>query len=255
MTINLRNTNKDFLDSAMKLGLSAKSAAVYICLLESKTSLAPVTVINLTGLHRQYVFDGLEELVKKGLVDSGGMGRGVKYFAHTPEKALTAFEEKRLEAMEGANHLMSLFKKNPHNIMEIVEGKEAVIESEFRLMREQKRGDWLDIIGGAGRGYVEAMGDRFYDYEKVRVEAQCKIRFIGTKSDIKLNQELTRSDRFDYEVRYLENIDNVVNTCIRPASISFNIYYPEVIAMRIKSPEAIVSQRALFDILWEVAEK
>ena len=249
------NKKDQFIKSALKLGLSGNSAAVYVYLLKNKTALPPVKIINGTKLHRQYVFNSLKELHSKDLIDVSGYGRGIKYFAKTPEKALTEFEEKKLEALEGINTLMSLYKKTPQGVVEIIEGAEAVIASEFKLMREQKKGSWYDIIGGAGTDFLELFGDRYIEYEKIRREVQCNLRFIGSKSDKNYDKESGLSNRFKYEIRYLENIDNVVNICVRPDSISFNIYHPEVMAIRIKSPESIASQRALFEILWNVAKE
>ena len=249
------NKKDQFFNSALKLGLSANSAAVYVYLLKEKNALAPVKIINGTRLHRQYVFNALKELADKDLVETSGYGRGIKYFAKTPEKALSTFEEKRLDALEGINSLMSLYKKTPHGVVEIIEGAEAVIASEFKIMREQKKGSWYDIVGGAGTGFLELFGDRYAEYEKVRRDVQCKLRYIGSKNDKNYDEESGLKNRFDYEVRYLENIDNVVNICVRQDSISFNIYHPEIMAIRIKSPESIASQRALFEILWNVAKE
>src|SRR5680860_392985 len=113
-----------YLRSALKLGLSGKASAVYVLLLKAKKPMAPVNVINSTNLHRQYVYDALHELQEKELIESKGIGRGIKYFAHTPNKAVKEFEEKRLDAIEGINHLMSLYKKTPHGVVEIIEGDE-----------------------------------------------------------------------------------------------------------------------------------
>ena len=67
MTNKISSKKDEYFLSATKLGLSAKAAAVYICLLEVKKALSPVAIINFTKLHRQYVFDGLAELQKKSL--------------------------------------------------------------------------------------------------------------------------------------------------------------------------------------------
>jgi sugar-specific transcriptional regulator TrmB len=254
MTINNQNKNKGFIESAMDLGLSSKAAMVYVRLLEAKKAIAPIVLINITKIHRQYVFDALRELQQKELVETIGHGRGVKYLAHTPQLAIKHFEEQRLNALEGAKHLMSLFKKTPHGVIEIIEGGEMVVAGELALMNNQKKGDWLDIVGGAGTSFVELFGNRFTEYEQARKRVKCKIRYIGTASDIQFNKETTIKDRFDYEIRYLDNIDNIINICVRPDSVSFNMYAPEPIAIRIKNPETVASQKALFDILWKVAK-
>lgn len=243
-----------YFQSALKLGLSGKASAVYVFLLKAKKPVAPVAIINATSLHRQYAYDALHELLEKDLIETVGLGRGTKYFAHTPNKALKEFEEKRLDAMDGINHLMSLYKKTPHGVVEIVEGSEAVVESEIKIMREQKKNSWLDIIGGAGTGFLELFKDRYDEYEKARKEVQCKIRYIGAKSDTSYQEDTKIKNRYAYEERFLENIDNVVNICVFPNIVSFNIYAPEPVFIRLNNPQTILSQKALFEILWGIAK-
>lgn len=252
---NYMNKKDQFINSALKLGLSANSAAVYVHLLKEKTALAPVKIINATRLHRQYVFNALKDLAGKDLVETSGYGRGIKYFAKTPEKAISDFEEKRLDALEGINKLMSLYKKTPQGVVEIFEGEEAVVANEIKLLKNQKKGDWLDIIGGAGTDFLEVFSERLDEYEKARKEANCKLRYIGSTNDESYRNHQKIKSRQNYEERYLENIDNVVNICVRPGSISFNIFRPETMSIVIKSPESISSQRALFEILWNVAKE
>lgn len=253
MTYNM-NYHNSYLQSALKLGLSGKASAVYVFLLKAKKPVAPVKIINATSLHRQYAYDALHELLEKDLIETVGLGRGTKYFAHTPNKALKEFEEKRLDAMEGISHLMSLYKTTPHGVVEIIEGAEAVIESEMKIMREQKKNSYLDIIGGAGTGFLNLFKDRFEEYEKIRKEVQCNIRCIVTESDVSYKDDTRVKSRFNYEERYLEKIDDVVNICVRPDTASFNIFSPEPIVIRLNNPQTIISQKALFEILWGIAK-
>ncbi len=245
----------DYLESGLKLGLSGKASAVYVQLLMAKKAESPVRIINSTKLHRQYVYDAIRELQKKELVASTGYGRSIKYFANNPKIAMKEFEERRLDALEGANKLMSIFRKSAEGLIEIIEGGEAVIESEIELMKEQTVGDRLDIIGGAGTGFLELFANRLGEYEKLRIAKGCKIRYIGASEDYKYKENNRVIERKYYEEKYLENINNVVNITVRPDSVSFNIYAPEIMVIRLKNPEAVIGQRALFEVLWGVAKR
>lgn len=46
-----------------------------------------------------------------------------------------------------------------------------------------------------------------------------------------------------------------MNVSIRPNGVSFDIYEPEILTVTVKSESAVASQRALFEILWNIAEK
>jgi hypothetical protein len=48
-------------------------------------------------------------------------------------------------------------------------------------------------------------------------------------------------------------IENIVNICVRPRSVTFNIYQPEIMSIHIRNESTVVSQKALFEALWKVA--
>src|SRR5579872_1672074 len=81
-------TGNDYLQSAVKTGLSAKAASVYVTLLEAGTPLRPKAIILRTSLHRQYVYDALHELEERRLVVSVGAKRAIKYQAASPDHLL-----------------------------------------------------------------------------------------------------------------------------------------------------------------------
>ena len=51
----------------------------------------------------------------------------------------------------------------------------------------------------------------------------------------------------------IPGIGNIVNVVIRPNSVSFDIYKPEIMTVRVKDSAAVMSQRALFEVLWNAA--
>jgi hypothetical protein len=121
-------------------------------------------------------------------------------------------------------------------------------------MREQEKDSWMDIVGGAGTGFLELFGKRFQEYEKIRREKKCKVRYIGSKKDSDYVKRDEIKSRERYEARFLEGIEDAVNIVVRPDSVSFNIYVPEVLVIRLKNKETISGQRALFEVLWKTAK-
>ncbi len=76
---NKKSYSKDtYTESALKAGLSAKAASVYVELLEVGTTVSPKVIIMRTKLHRQYVYDALEELLDRRLIMRVGGGRSAK---------------------------------------------------------------------------------------------------------------------------------------------------------------------------------
>jgi hypothetical protein len=201
------------------------------------------------------VYDALHELEGKGLVYTVGEGRVTKYVAANPDRLLQDVERKRLTTLDSVQKLLELYNKTPTGLVEITTGKLAVRESEWKVLEEIPDGGYLDIIGGAGTVFLDFMGDEMNAQDKRRQDKNVHIRYITSRSDTPYLNTYKHGIVPNYDIRYLENITDAINICIRPQSVSFNIYDPEIMVLRIKSEAAVLSQRALFEILWNVASK
>lgn len=241
----------DYLHDALKTGLSAKAATVYVALLEAGVALPPKALILRAKLHRQYVYDALRELQDRRLVVTEGERRRVKYAAASPDKLLQEAEKARLDTLDGVLALMKLYDRSPAGVVEVIRGSEAVLESEMQLLRQSNDCDFLDIVGGSGMHWVRLVGERVSEWETLRKQKQIKLRYIGTEEDVRYNRTVSI---IEHESRLLPNIGNVVNVAIRPDSVTFNIYEPEVMVVRVKNKTAVASQRALFEVLWAAAK-
>lgn len=238
-----------YIESASQVGLSGKASSVYVTLLEASTPLSPKAIITATSLHRQYVYDAIHELESRRLITVVGDGRLIKYKAVSPDVFLKEVEKKRLDALESVATLMNLYNKSPAGSVEIISGSQAVIASEFRFLKEAKHGDSLDVVGGAGMNFVKLFEGRLEEYEKLRKEKNITLRYIGSGEDVVHN----RASILKNESRTIPGIGDIVNIGIRPSSVTFNIYEPEVMSVHIKNEAAALSQKALFEVLWKVA--
>jgi len=243
--------NEAHLESALKAGLSAKASSVYVALLEAGTALSPKGLIVRTSLHRQYVYDALRELGDRRLITTIGEKRAIKYKATSPDSLLQDAEKQRLDTLDGVQVLMKLYDHSPAGFVEVIRGSKEAVESEFKILNEAKNGDFLDIVGGAGMNFVHLFEGHIEEWEALRKEKQIKVRYIGTDEDVQHNKEVSIIQN---ESRIIPGIGNIVNICIRPESVSFNIYEPEVVTVRVRNEAAVQSQRALFEVLWNVAK-
>jgi len=247
---NIALAKKEYLEQAMKTGLSARAAAVYVALLSRGTALVPKALVHDTGLHRQYVYDGIYELLDRRLVRRIGTGRRVKYESVSPDVLYQDAERRRLEIQEGTRRLMELYEHSPAGLVEVIRGARATIESELELLHAAEKGSFLDIVGGAGMNWVRLFEGRIGEWEAIRREREVRLRYIGTEEDVRHNREVSVIQN---ESRVIPGIGNIVNVAIRPDSVSFNIYEPEVVTVRVRNREAVEGQRALFEVLWHVA--
>lgn len=250
MTNKLSTKLDTYIESASESGLSGKASAVYVTLLDAGTAISPKGIIAKTSLHRQYVYDALHELQERGLIQSIGSAKSVKYTAVSPDKMIKDVEIERLRTLDNVQNLMKLYNKSPSGVVEIISGSQAVIEHEFKLLREAKDGDHLDIIGGAGMHFVKLFFGRIEGWETLRKEKNIKLRYIGGGDDVKHN----KTSIIQNESRKIIGIENIVNISIRPRSVTFNIYEPEILSVHIKNEATVISQQALFEVLWRIAK-
>ncbi|MDB5190315.1 MAG: hypothetical protein JWN49_641 [Parcubacteria group bacterium] len=243
--------NTLYIQSALKAGLSAKASSVYVTLLEAGVPLSPKTIILRSGLHRQYVYDAIKELQERDLISSVGKDRAIKYGATSPDKLVQEIEKQRIDTLDSVQELMKLYDKSPAGLVEIIRGNRAVIESELKILEEARDGDFLDIIGGAGMEWVNLFEGRIEEWEALRKEKGVKLRYIGSGEDVRHNRE---DSVIENESRAIPGIGDIVNISIRPDSVSFNFYQPEVMTIRVKNAAAVESQRALFEVLWNAAK-
>lgn len=239
------------LESALKAGLSAKAASVYVALLEAGVALPPKAIVSRSGLHRQYVYDALHELQEKRLITTEGERKRIRYIAASPDKLLQEAEKRRLDTLDGVQHLLQLYDRSPAGVVEVIRGSHATIENEFAQMRAMKNSGFLDIIGGAGMSWVRLFEGRIEEWEAIRHEKNIALRYIGSGEDVRHNKE---KSLIKNESRAIPGIGEIVNVAIRPDSVTFNIYEPEIVTVRIKNEAAVASQRALFETLWAIAK-
>jgi hypothetical protein len=98
--------------------------------------------------------------------------------------------------------------------------------------------------------FVKLFAGRLEEWEALRKEKNIKLRYIGSGSDVKHN----KTSIIQNESRKINDIENIVNISIRPGSVTFNIYEPEILSVHIKNEATIISQRALFEVLWKIAK-
>jgi mannitol-1-phosphate/altronate dehydrogenase len=99
--------------------------------------------------------------------------------------------------------------------------------------------------------FVELFKDRVAEWEALREQKNIKVRYIGSDTDVTHNKT---ESVIKNESRTIKGIENIVNVSIRPESVSFNIYVPEIMTIRVRSESAVKSQRALFETLWNIAK-
>lgn len=246
--------NKDLLGDLETLGLSAKEASVYLALLELG-EVGSSKIIKKTALHGQYVYNCLDSLEEKGLVQHLIKNGRKKFLAKSPRTILSLIERQRSLATSTIEKLKEVMVLPPHQHFETYQGKESYIAYEFELLKNSPKNCELLVIGGSGDDFVKTMGGDLYEYEKLRTSKNVSVRYIGSGNQKKeLSQAKNHRKLFDY--RILPGLfTGMVNTNIWPDSIGFNIFGSPVTAFAISNPVIAGSYKQFFETLWRLGNK
>ena len=143
----------DLQDALRKIGLSETEAKIYLALLKKKESTA-VQLAKETEVHRRTIYDNLNILLRRGIVNFK-IKNGVKYFQATNPESLKIFlEEKNKILNDALPNLRSFYEseeKSPKiNVFVGLEGAKAVVEE---AVKSKKNVYWV----GGGLFFFKAL--------------------------------------------------------------------------------------------------
>ena len=235
------------------LGLSEKESLVYLALIELG-EVGSSKIIKKAGLHGQYVYDALNKLEKKGLIQHVIKRGRKKFMAKSPNVLVNLIARQQLLAEETAKTIQSLALIPEEQKSEIFVGSESYTINEFALINRAPEGCQLLVIGGQGDHFAEEMGKDIEKYEKIRVQKKILVRYLGSQEQ---SQELENSKktRKYFEYKILPGLfTGLVNTNIWPEILNFNIYGEPVTSFVVYNKEIADSYRQFFEVLWKMAK-
>ncbi len=168
------------IEELTELGLSKNEAKVYLALLE----LGPTTtgpLIKKSKLYRVMVYDTLEHLLQKGLVNYS-LQRNRKVFqAESPQQIVELLKNKELLARSVANQLQKIQAEKPLEkgalVYEGWKGIKAAQENYFKEMKLKAGGEYLMV--GASRSLHKKL-DAFFNYfheRRTKIKIPAKLLF------------------------------------------------------------------------------
>lgn len=143
----------DLQDSLRKIGLSETEAKIYLALLKKKESTA-VQLSKETEVHRRTIYDNLNILLRRGIVNFK-IKNGVKYFQATNPESLKIFLEEKNNILNDALPSLKSFYESDEtspkiNIFVGLEGAKAVVEE---AVKSNKNVYWV----GGGLFFFKAL--------------------------------------------------------------------------------------------------
>lgn len=246
--------SKGELEKALSgLGLSPKEASVYLALL-SLGLVGSSKIIGETGLHGQFVYQAIETLEEKGLVQHVIQNGRKKFSAKPPSVLLSLIEQQRRTAEDVVSRLQTVLTMPAPQQLEVFQGRDSYIAHELDLVERAVDGSELLVIGGLGDKFHPTMGDAIKQYDALCDKKQIRIRYLGCEKQREEMQKIA-SKRMDLTFRLLPGeFGGDVNTNIWPDCISYNIFGTPVSKITLSSKAIAESQRQFFETLWAMAK-
>lgn len=241
------------------IGLTKSEIAVYFALLELGSSTTG-PIIKKAGIASGKAYLVLDKLVAKGLVTYTIISNKRYYQAKDPERLLDYLKEKETELKQKEEQLQkaipSLKAKYEEQkykpTAEIYEGVKGFKTFYDLVLKELKKGDFIDILG-VPREANEKFQAYLIDWNKRRIKLGIKMRILynhDCREFGKLREKMKLT-----EVRYMkQELETPAWIDIfKEYVVTINVH-GEPICFLIKNKESAESYKKYFELLWKIAK-
>lgn len=234
----------------MDIGFTKNESKIYFSLLK-KGSNTPSEISSNTSIHRTNVYDCLERLIEKGLVNYIHK-EGKKYYqASNPTKIRDILKEKEQKFNDLLPEMLKL-KQNPriNELAEIHRGIKALRMILYSFLTKKNP----ILVYGIPKIALNYMEDFIILYHKRRIKKKIIMKHI---SDENATKRITQLNKMPYTyARYLPKMKNTpVSTNICGNEIVFILWSESPYIIKIKNKEIANSYKNYFDLLWELSKK
>jgi len=240
-----------------QLGYSPNQAKIYLALLElGQTTVGPI--IKKTSLHRQVVYNTLEELEKLDLIQSTIKNNRQNFAIIDPQKIVENIKKKQSLAEDLIPELLAKQKKGAAaqevKIYEGVEGFQALHYNNIK--NTPVNGEYL-VLGAGGKRWTDIMqkNNFIFKYEKLRLEKNIQIRLLSYE-DVRESWNLIKDiygqgEKNKKFVRFLpRTFNNPVGIQVYFDRVELISYVDPIIIVEIKNMSFVKVFRQYFETLW-----
>ena len=232
------------------LGFSRNESKVYFALL--KRGLSNPTKISLAAnIHRTNVYDCLERLIEKGLVNYVYKDGKKYYQASDPNKLRDILKEKETKFYEILPKMLK-FKEASLNqdLAEIHRGMKAVRMTFYSFLKKKD----LILAYGIPKLALSLMEDFILMFHNQRIKRKIIMKHIYDEDATKRIQQLNKM-HYTY-ARYLPKMkDSPVSTNICGDERVFILWSESPYLIKIKNKEVASSYKNYFELLWKMSKK
>ncbi|MFW5746580.1 MAG: TrmB family transcriptional regulator [Nanoarchaeota archaeon] len=229
---------------------SQKEATTYVTLLKMGST-TPAKLSQRTGIGRVSTYHILDAMVLKGAVSCFQKGGKKHYSAMDPDKikAILQHKQKRIESV--TPYLHELQHSMPSKMkVSVFEGRQGIFEL-FSDILESK--ETIFVYGNREVG-EKVIHFESLNFRKKRVQA--KIKLYGLSNSIEAQFMREKEWQKQSEFRILDELEEVSTwTFIYGSKVAILAFERELMGIIIDNADAANTQKFMFNIMWEKAEK
>lgn len=247
------NIENSLIQRLVEFGFSKTEASIYVYLLEKGSETGGSKIASGTGLHRQYVYLALPNLINRGLVEEIPRGKQAKYKARPPQELEKIGRKKSIEASDLARDLNFISAIGNDQTFEVIQGEKAIRQHELSIVA-QADDTWESyIIGGYSAGYSRIMGEYLDEYLGEMKKKKLPVKYIGNLDERHMyDQYIGRFENQEY--RFLPKLPKgVTHLVVRHDSVAFYSFLTPPLLYIVKSKVVAQNYKDFFFMLWEMA--
>ncbi|MCK5630348.1 MAG: hypothetical protein KAI26_07055 [Nanoarchaeota archaeon] len=230
-----------------ELGLTDNEVKIYLALLH-KGILNPTKLAEKTGLHRSYIYDTLDRLLEKGIINTILMNNKKHYQAVDPEVLREQFELKMRHLDSILPQLSSLYKETKEETkVELHKGKRVYRTLIKDLVANLNQNDVVYLIGIDEDALEDIETIYLKQYFTIIKEKNIKEKIIIAKGSKKLKEQTIEYRELDKE--YLGD----TATAISQNKVYLFIQGTPNHLIVIDSEKVANTYRRNFELLWKTA--
>ncbi len=245
------NVETAIVDGLFELGLNGREADIYLALIKLG-EVGTSKICLLTGLHRQYVYQYLDSLENKGLVQHIVIRGRKRFSAKSPEVLTKLLDQKMIVAERVRSDIQKIAKVPEEQIVEVNQGEDSYKISAFKLLNQTARGTEILVIGGVGDRFVKILDKQLEKYEKNRLEKQISIRYIGSEKQ-RVTLETSTRKLFTYKL-LPGDFSDITYTVIWPTFVSLDTFGVPVTQTVIHNPAISAGYKEFYETLWNMGK-
>ena len=239
-----------------RIGLTKNDRKVYLTLVEIGT----VTVSNLlkkTGLHRSYVYDILDKLIKQGLI-SFNIKNNKRYFnAESPNRILQILKSKEQEIKESETEISKILPELAKRQEIAIEKQEARIflgKEGIKSILEDILNTKRNFVGfGAEGKFKDIFKWYFNNWQKRRTELGLQYKIIYNN---KIKEKRPTREQKLVEVKFLpQKYEFPATTIVYGNKVAIIVWEGNPIGFVLESGRTVKSFLSYFELLWNIGKE